>query len=190
MFNLLEDSVATTGAPQELQGRIQVKDLIDRLLDAPMDARIILSMQESKSFPLELEGYHILFLERPQPGPRDYRVSLWRSSPSSREDSLPITPIQREKSIPLSGIDSRTVRELIHKLSALNPEQTIDLGGHFYTDFVIRSYPIPAPVRELKMKMDSEVERYPLIEGEELRRALEAVRSPRRSLFARIFGIY
>lgn len=190
MFNLLEDSVATTDAPQELQGRIQVKDLIDRLLDTPMDARIILSMQESKSFPLELEGYHILFLERPQPGPRDYRVSLWRSSHSSREDSLPITPIQREKSISLSGIDHRTVRELIHKLSALDPEQTIDLGGHFYTDFVIHSYPIPSPVRELKMKMDSEVERYPLIEGEELRRALEAVSSPRRSLFARIFGIH
>lgn len=190
MFTDLAEIVATTDAPQELQGRIQVKDLIDRLLDAPMDARIIMSMQESKSFPIDIEGYHILFLEQPNFAPRNPNSSIWRSSHSSREDSLPITALQREKSVAISAVDHRTVRELIHKLSALDPEQLIDLGGHFYTDFVIRAYPIPSPFRELKMRMDPGPNLPDLADHRELQKALEAIRSPRRSLFARLFGIY
>lgn len=174
--------IAVPYRPGELRDRITVKDLLDRLLDIPdKDALICMSLQESKWHPLEMEGFHTLSVKGGE-------GVIWRSATKRSKDGPEITFWQDSNAELVRDVDYRSVRQLIYKLMALDLDQTIDLGGHFYTEFVIRSYPATPPKPELKL--DSE-----LVDQAAVDRAISvAVEDAkhaeplRKNLFARIFG--
>lgn len=127
-----------------VNGPMTIENFLDMLLDLPMDAGYDISMQESKSFPLEMEGHHTLHVEG--------FGEIWRVAKSSRAQQPELTELQRrqKKEFPIGRMAEHrpfTVRGLIHKLMeyGFSHNDIVDIGGHFYTGFSLRVYPA-APV--------------------------------------------
>jgi hypothetical protein len=136
-------------------GRVLVADLIDRLLDFPMDAEYLFSMQEGKGHPMMIEGYQELFIYGS--GER-----IMRSSSTSRKASPALTSDQEYGARQVTGITDRgTIRSLIHALVGLDPKGTLDIKGHFYSGFSFKFYPAPVP-RQIARSVPFAVEEKPV----------------------------
>lgn len=159
------DSMSSVGP--EANGMLTFRNFLDMLLDLPMDAKYFVTMQESKSFPVEVELHHRISL-------RD-EGEIWRVSTSTRRQGKELLPLQRAqaKDIILDRLGSSgpatTVRELIHTLMGhgFQPDDIVDLGGHFYTSFYLRVYPAtPKVTVRINSKEVVSIRREEIIEDE------------------------